>query len=278
MIDEAAEFQAYTGVVDYSARNKQDTTYLGRFTYPMLMDFEGLARVFSILARGYMFGESTEPDIDRARRALCAWCSVPDSKKASPRKDWQFRTSFSDYHDEFPELVDTNGLGWFCRHVRNVCAFVEANPDGTSKAAQKKCLSLRNGFEDAWRRKVVQFQVPLFSESAKYSWVLHFGDALSDALELGPLRQPNILLPSELLQRIEELTPKGVPVDVLRSLAIYYLVNKPEDSDWVVLPVVNFDAYFGTSSFGRKWLAALPEDLIRREKSSFGICRYRVVL
>ena len=261
MIDEVAEFQSYTGVVDYSARNKQDTTYLGRFTYPMLMDFEGLARVFSILARGYMFGESTEPD---------------DSKKASPKEDWQFRTSFSDYHDEFPELVDTTGLGWFCRHVRNVCAFVEANPEGTSKAAQKKCLSLRNGFEDAWRRKVVQFQVPLFSESAKYSWVLHFEDALSDALELGPLRQPSILLPSELLQRIEELTPKGVPVEVLQTMVIYYLVNKPEDSDWVVLPVVNFDAYFGTSSFGRKWLVALPKDFIRREKSSFGICRYKI--
>ena len=148
---------------------------------------------------------------------------------------------------------------------------------GDVKGSAEKCLSLRNGFEDAWRRKVVQFQVPIFSESAKYSWVLHFDDSLSGALELGMLRQPSILLPSELLQRIEELTPKGVPVEVLQTMVIYYFVNKPEDSDWVVLPVVNFDAYFGTCSFGRKWLAALPEDFIQREKSSFGICRYKML-
>ena len=50
------------------------------------------------------------------------------------------------------------------------------------------------------------------------------------------------------------LTPKGVPLDMVTTLVFYYLANKPEDSNWVVLPVANFDAYFGTTSFGRKYL------------------------
>ena len=33
MLNEWNEFQDYTGVVNYTARNKQDTTYLGRFTF-----------------------------------------------------------------------------------------------------------------------------------------------------------------------------------------------------------------------------------------------------
>ena len=33
MLNEWKEFQDYTGAVNYTARNKQDTTYLGRFTF-----------------------------------------------------------------------------------------------------------------------------------------------------------------------------------------------------------------------------------------------------
>ncbi len=29
------------------------------------------------------------------------------------------------------------------------------------------------------------------------------------------------------------------------TLITYYLANKPEDSDWVVLPSANFNCYFG---------------------------------
>ena len=42
MLNEWKEFQDYTGVVNYTARNKQDTTYLGRFTFDTILDFEGL--------------------------------------------------------------------------------------------------------------------------------------------------------------------------------------------------------------------------------------------
>ena len=59
-------------------------------------------------------------------------------------------------------------------------------------------------------------------------------------------------------------------------IIVYYAANKPEDSDRVVLPVANFDVYFGTTSFGRKYLRLIPGEILARTDSGFGICRYRV--
>ena len=110
MLNEWQEFLDYTGVVTYTASGKNDTTYLGRFTFDTLLDFEGLARVLIILARGYLFHEANgsilqgnlRSRIDYARRALCAWCSVPDRKTATPKETWQFKTDFRELHQEFP--------------------------------------------------------------------------------------------------------------------------------------------------------------------------------
>ena len=113
MINETAEFEAYTGKVKYAAGSKRDSTYLGRFTYGMLTDFEGLNRVLTIIARGYMWKDSQKPDIDRAKEALCAWCSVPEPKKDQPKKAGQSQTDFGYLHEQFPELVDSSGNGWF---------------------------------------------------------------------------------------------------------------------------------------------------------------------
>ena len=52
MLDELEEFRAYTEPTVYSAANKRDTTYMGRFTMDMILDFNGLARVLTVLARG----------------------------------------------------------------------------------------------------------------------------------------------------------------------------------------------------------------------------------
>lgn len=77
MLNEWKEFQAYTGAVNYTARNKQDTTYLGRFTFDTILDFEGLNRVLTILARGFLFHnengkpiEAPRERIDYAKRGL----------------------------------------------------------------------------------------------------------------------------------------------------------------------------------------------------------------
>ena len=93
MLNEFAELEAYTTFPAYTAAGKRDTAYLGRFTFDMLKDFIGFHRVLTILARGYMF-DAEEPDIDRARRALCAWCSLPETKKAAQKAAWQYETTF----------------------------------------------------------------------------------------------------------------------------------------------------------------------------------------
>lgn len=277
MLNEIKEFAAYTGAVEYKADNKYDSAYLGRFTYDMLLKFEGLYRVFVIIARGYMF-QNGKPDIDRARNALCAWCSIPDSKKAHPKKGGQSETDFRRLHSEFPELVDEKGAGWFYRHVHSVIRFVLKNPEKVSKAAEKNCNALKSGFNMEWRKKVMQYQVPLFSVNTKGAWIVRFDDVLADALEQGKLQNNDFDLPKETMDLLIDAAPKGVPDTVLPTLVKYYLANKQEDSEWVVLSVTNFDAYFGTTAFGRKWLKLLPDSIIERSDMSYGISRYRIVI
>ena len=52
MTNEWEEFCAYTGTVFYTASKKSDTTWLGRFTFATILEFEGMARILTILARG----------------------------------------------------------------------------------------------------------------------------------------------------------------------------------------------------------------------------------
>ena len=110
MIDEREEFAAYTGPVVYDTKDKQDSSYLGRFTFDTLLKGEGLARVLTIVARGYLW-QSETPNLDRARNALRAWCSIPASKNAKVKESWQYATDFRQLHETFPELVDNQGNG-----------------------------------------------------------------------------------------------------------------------------------------------------------------------
>lgn len=284
MLNEWREFLDYTGTVTYTASGKNDMAYLGRFTFDTLLDFEGVARVLTILARGYLFHgtdgvifqESPRSRIDCSRRALCAWCSVPDKKTAAPREAWQFRTDFGDLHQEFPGLVDERGTGWFCHHVHAVARFIQENPEKVRKTALDKAAVIEKKFDAAWRNKVLQFQTAIFSPQTKGAWTLRFDDIIADALELGPLRQTEPELSPALLERLRAAAPKGVPFEVIETLVAYYIANKPEDSDWVVLPVANFDAYFGGTGFSRKYLRAIPEAIMVRDGMGFGVCRYKL--
>ncbi len=278
MINEREEFAAYIGTVFYTAVNKNDRTWLGRFTFDMLKEFEGMARVLTILARGYMW-EGDEPDCDRARRALCAWCSTPESKNASSlKKSWQDQYSFPELHAEFPELVDDAGKGWLSRHVKALCRFAKSHPDLVDAYAKKDCEILQKSFTAKLRKKVLHYQVPIFSPTTDQAWSLSFDSVIADALELGPLRETEVILTAEERTQIAAHTPVGMPVEMLETLVAYYITNKPEDTDWVVLPVANFDAYFGGTAFSRKYLGKIPAGLIQREKQSYGISRYKMDL
>ena len=277
MLNELEEFRAYTEAPSYFAAGKRDNTYLGRFTLDTLLRFEGLGRILTVLARGYMW-QTEEPNIRWARNALLAWCSLPDSKKTSPPEDWQYRTNYAELHGDFPELVDESGKGWFYRHVLGICSFVKTHPELVAKPAQAKFAALDKQFAEIWRKKLNQLQTPLFHEKTKGAWVLRFDDVLAEAKEQGPLRDNTVPLSQEVLDRLKTLTPKGVPETVLPTLVQYYLAHRQEDTDWVVLPAVSFDAYFGVTSFTHCWLYKLPEEIVFRDPTRTNPCRYRIKL
>ena len=54
----------------------------------------------------------------------------------------------------------------------------------------------------------------------------------------------------------------------------YYIANKPDDSDKVVLPSTNIDAYFGNGNFSKKWLPKELDSVIIRDPQSNGVSRY----
>lgn len=277
MLNEIEEFKAYTEKPVYKCSGKRDLSFLGRFSFEMIMDFIGLSRVLTIIARGYMFRNGS-PDIEYARRALCAWCSIPDKKTAAPKEEWQFRTDFSDLHDEFPELVDSKGQGWFYRHIHKIEKFITKNIDKMSKTTLSKAEPLRKKFDSAWRDKVKQFQISLYSPETKGAWVLRFDDVLADALELGPLTDKTFSFSADEKAHIAAQLPDGLPYEVAETVLAYCIANKPDDSDYVVLPVANFDAYFGSTSFSHKCLNMFPDTLLEREKQSFGVCRVKLFL
>ena len=281
MTNEWDEFRAYTEQPVYAAEGKKDTRYLGRFTYKTLTDFDGLGRILTILARGYLFhdrdgtllSDSAYDRVEHARDALCAWCSVPDSKKSSdPPVD------FRELSAGFPELVNAKGEGWLYRHVRAAVKFVKKNPEFVDVRAQNSCAALSKGFTREWKKKVRQFQVPIFALNTKGAWTLRFDDVLADALEAGPLRREEFDLPAETAEVISSADLNGVPVEVVEELFRFYLANRREDTDWVVLPVENFNCFYGNTNFSKKWLSRIPEHMMERSRDMMGVCRYRMMI
>ena len=242
-----------------------------------------MPRVLTIIARGYMYhdrdGKILEGDprerLDYVRKALCAWCSVPESKNAAPNKERPDKSHFEELNELFPELVDVEGSGWFHHHVHRLAQFVLEDPGRVRKTVEPKAKVIEAKFDAAWRNKVIQYQVPIFSEKTKGACVLRFDDVIADALELGPLRNAESELPTELIEKVSAVTPRDVPLDVITTLILYYMANRQDGTDWVALPVTNFEAYFGTS-FGRKYLPKLPKEVFERSDSGYGVSRYLV--
>lgn len=240
MINEWEEFCAYTGTVSYAASKKSDTTWLGRFTFATILEFEGMARILTILARGYLFHSkdgaiiSGDPHdrIDYARRALCAWCSVPEDGKRVPNKEWQFQTDFSELHTEFPELMDADGTGWFLRHVLRAADFMLTHPEKVRSTSLKYAEVIQSKFSAAWRSKVMQYQIPIFAPQTKGAWTLRFDDVLADALELGPLRREGAELSPELTEKVKAALPKEIPAEVVCTLIRYYLANRQDQPEY----------------------------------------------
>jgi len=284
MTNEWNEYKAYIGQPTYTVSNGKDTSFLGRFTADMIKDFKGFNRIFTVLARGYLFHNSDgslksgdpRERIEYARRALCAWCSLPGkTKNSTPNAEWQFKASFPENHKEFPELVNEDGEGWYWRHVNAVTAFIKNNKSSVNKHLH--CLVERSKeWGIAWANKVKQYQIPLFSSNTNAEWLLLFDTAIADALELGPLRMESVKLSQDQIEKAEKLKPDGVPLKVMLTLAEYYLANKTQDNEFIVLPVTNIEAFLGSSSLGKQYLSKIPSEFMERKETGFGVSLYRI--
>ena len=275
MINEREEFLSYINFPEYSSKSKQDYSYLGRFTLEMFEDLTGFNRVLTIIARGYMFDEEGNADIPRAERAIRAWCSVPDKKNAKPLEDWQYITDFRALHDEFPELVDKNGRGWLCRHISNIVAYVKKNPDKVSQAAINKTNEYLKNFEKAWRKKVEQFHTSIYDVNTINGWIIRFDGIISDALDLGPLREEEVEIPDSILHKLHDILPENC-IEGVTILIKYYIASRQPDTEWVVISHINLDAYLGYGTFTKKLLATIPEDILIRS-TNHGVNRYKIM-
>ena len=275
MLNEIAEFKAYTGTPIYKRDNKNDNSFLGRFTREGIQGFEGFPRVLTIIARGYMFKNGSS-DIEYARRAISAWCSIPDKDNAKEKEEWRFTTDFREYHNEFPELVSENGEGWFYRHFHNAMKFVISNPDKFTAKDIDKYILMDKNFDIAWRDKVTRMHFSTYYLKTKGAWILRFDDILSSALELGELKNKDFDLPEETKAKIADFINAPSTAYALETLIKYYYANRQEDTDWVVLPVANFDAYFGSTSFSKKRLTELVKSGAIERENSYNVSRYRV--
>ena len=276
MLNEIEEFEAYTRMPSYRCTGKRDTGWLGRFTFRTLLDFEGMGRILTVIARGYLYKACTDPyeNIEYARNALKAWCSIPEKTKKAPETGTESRVNFGSLSAQFPELVDEKGNGWLYRHVKSMIKFSRKNPDLISKPNMKHIEALASGFTTAWKKKVRQLQIPAFASNTKGAWVLRFDDILADALELGPLQCHENILSQPVLDQLKEATPKGVPDSLLPMLLQYYLAHK-QDGEWEILPVSAVDAYYGNNNFSKKWKQQLPKSIFEY-KEAYGICKFRM--
>jgi len=275
MTNEWLEFKAYIEKTTYFSSGKRDFSYLGRFSFKTILDLEGLGRILTIIARGYLFhnkdGNILKGDAysrtEYAKNALCAWYSIPDKKDNS-------NVNFAHLSRVFPELVSSRGEGWFCSHIKGITKFAKKNPSLISVKSMDAISAISKGFTKMWSKKVKQMQIPPFALNTKGSWVLRFDDIIADALELGPLQTTETKLQLHIKEKLEGIDLNGVPYDVVSDVICFCIANKKENTDWVHLPVANFDCYYGNTNFSKKWLSKIPDSILEREVAS-GICRVR---
>ena len=114
--------------------------------------------------------------------------------------------------------------------------------------------------------------MPIFALNTKSAWALRFDDILADALELGALRTEEYILPPPKYEALQNLDLNGVPLEVVCAVVAYCEANKTDTNDWVVLPIANFDCYYGNTNFSKKWLSKIPDIILTREVSN-GVSR-----
>ena len=84
-------------------------------------------------------------------------------------------------------------------------------------------------------------------------------------------------MPEDIAERLKQTDLNEVPFEVVSDVICFCLANRQDNAEWVVLPVGNFDAYYGNTYFSRKWLSRIPKTILERSPQKCGICRVRLV-
>ena len=285
MTNEWLEFKAYIDTPIFNAENKQSTAFMGRFTVRMIKQNKGFNRIFTILARGYLFHNadgtlSTDDPYARTeevRRFLCAWCSLPYETVSN--KALKFHTSFPELHSEFPDIVDENGAGWYYRYLHSLSGYIKKNKENVTKKlhcfVENKTLK---AIEDKWSRKLIQFQYSVYNDRSSADFPLLFDTAIADALVLGPLRTEAFVLPDEALQKIKAYGVNAKTERLMITLAEYYIANKEPDSDWVIIPRTNISAYLGSATYMESYENKIPNGFMEKKPEMGGVSAVRINL
>ena len=278
MTNEWLEFKAYTDTPVFFADSKQSTSFMGRFSTTIIKKNKGFNRIFTILARGYLFHNADgtlradEPyeKTEEARRFLCAWCSLP--YEAVKNKALKFHTSFPELHSEFPSIVDENGAGWYYRYLHSLSDYTRKNKSDITKKlhcfAEKKTLK---AIEDKWSRKLIQFQYSVYNDRSSADFPLLFDTAIADALVLGPLRTEAVVLSDETLDKIRSYNADAKTERLMITLTEYYIANKEPDCDWVIMPRTNISAYLGSASYMEMYESRIPEGFMEKKPEMGGV-------
>lgn len=285
MTNEWLEFKAYTDTPVFYTYSKQSTDFIGRFTIRMIKHNKGFNRIFTILARGYLFhnadGTLRTDDpyerIEETRRFLCAWCSLPYETVSN--KALAFHTSFPELHSEFPDIVDENGAGWYYRYLHSLSDYIKKNKENVTKKlycfAEKKTLK---AIESTWANKLIQFQYSIYNNRSSADFPLLFDTAIADALVLGPLRTEEVVLPDETLQKIKSCVVNGKTERLMITLAEYYIANKEPDCEWVIMPRTNISAYLGSATYMEAYESKIPEGFMEKKPEMGGVSAVRINL
>ena len=283
MTNEWLEFKAYTDAPVFLAENKQSTAFIGRFTVRMIKQNKGFSRIFTVLARGYLFHNAdgtlrTDDPYERteeARRFLCAWCSLPYETVSN--KSLAFHTSFPKLHSEFPNIVNEDGAGWYYRYLHSLSDYIKKNKEDVTKKlhcfAEKKTLK---AIESTWANKLIQFQYSIYNDRSSADFPLLFDTAIADALVLGPLRTEAFVLPDETLQKIKSYGVNGKTERLMITLAEYYIANKEPDSDWVIIPRTNISAYLGSATYMESYEGKIPDGFMEKKPELGGVSAVRI--
>ena len=285
MTNEWLEFKAYTDTPVFLAESKQSTAFIGRFTVRMIKQNKGFSRIFTVLARGYLFHntdgtlrtEDPYERIDKAREFLCAWCSLPYETVSN--KALAFHASFPELHSEFPNIVNEDGAGWYYRYLHSLSDYIKKNKDNVTKKlhcfAEKKTLK---AIEVTWANKLIQYQYSIYNNRSSADFPLLFDTAIADALVLGPLRTEAVVLSDEALDKIRSYNVDAKTERLMITLAEYYIANKDSDCEWVIMPRTNISAYLGSATYMEAYESRIPEGFMEKKPEMGGVSAVRINL